>query len=449
MFPNVNMSGSLVVDPWLSNHLPTSVTCQTMLWFSGSLPCMSRSTHPLAWRSKSRCLLKSSCTLHHPQTTLAWSQVRVSDTLPLGSPLGSISIQTFGSFVSSQAGSRLTPNPSQSVFQVFAATATMTPQTTSPPAAASSRTQLSLSLSRGVWMLVEWTYPAPASTQTMVTINDTNVLLLFKERYYQMVLQTPFIISICIFAEIFADEKCSVLNNPTGIFAKCHGHIPTDRYHTVTRLLHQMKSLQLALSVMAPVKIQLVFVSRLVSKEHATVAAVCSSACALLWAAMPKPAAVWVLQLVTGGKLPTAVSSALTYSVCILPLYNPLKKSQINSTAGRGIFHAITMLSDSSEMSEEPRILLQHASLQPHMPFPVCPWPSLWPGCCSCGGLWLSRGNSPEPRTHLYPKSRVCLSLPRWYNATGLHCYRWTTVVSWPSEYSQPFKILTILILTF
>ncbi|XP_068443121.1 mucin-6 [Clinocottus analis] len=32
--------------------------------------------------------------------------------------------------------------------------------------------------------------------------------------------------------EIFADEKCSVLNNPTGIFAKCHDHIPTDHYHT-------------------------------------------------------------------------------------------------------------------------------------------------------------------------------------------------------------------------
>ncbi|XP_072233453.1 mucin-5B-like [Leuresthes tenuis] len=32
--------------------------------------------------------------------------------------------------------------------------------------------------------------------------------------------------------EIFADEKCSVLNNPTGIFAKCHGFIPTDQHHT-------------------------------------------------------------------------------------------------------------------------------------------------------------------------------------------------------------------------
>ncbi|XP_023278689.1 mucin-5B-like [Seriola lalandi dorsalis] len=32
--------------------------------------------------------------------------------------------------------------------------------------------------------------------------------------------------------EIFADEKCSVLNHPTGIFAKCHSHIPTDQFHT-------------------------------------------------------------------------------------------------------------------------------------------------------------------------------------------------------------------------
>uniref|UniRef100_H3CYR7 VWFD domain-containing protein n=1 Tax=Tetraodon nigroviridis TaxID=99883 RepID=H3CYR7_TETNG len=31
--------------------------------------------------------------------------------------------------------------------------------------------------------------------------------------------------------EIFAEEKCSILNNPTGIFGKCHAHIPTDHYH--------------------------------------------------------------------------------------------------------------------------------------------------------------------------------------------------------------------------
>ncbi|XP_029681304.1 mucin-2-like [Takifugu rubripes] len=31
--------------------------------------------------------------------------------------------------------------------------------------------------------------------------------------------------------EIFAEEKCSILNDPNGMFAKCHHHIPTDHYH--------------------------------------------------------------------------------------------------------------------------------------------------------------------------------------------------------------------------
>ncbi|XP_054656548.1 mucin-19 [Dunckerocampus dactyliophorus] len=31
--------------------------------------------------------------------------------------------------------------------------------------------------------------------------------------------------------EIFADEKCSVLNDPSGVFAKCHGYVASDRYH--------------------------------------------------------------------------------------------------------------------------------------------------------------------------------------------------------------------------
>uniref|UniRef100_A0A667ZR16 VWFD domain-containing protein n=1 Tax=Myripristis murdjan TaxID=586833 RepID=A0A667ZR16_9TELE len=41
--------------------------------------------------------------------------------------------------------------------------------------------------------------------------------------------------SPCINAdnEIFADEKCSVLRDPTGIFAKCHDLIPVEHYHTV------------------------------------------------------------------------------------------------------------------------------------------------------------------------------------------------------------------------
>nr|XP_046234851.1 mucin-2-like [Scatophagus argus] len=51
--------------------------------------------------------------------------------------------------------------------------------------------------------------------------------------------------------EIFADERCSVLNNPTGIFAKCHGHIPTDHYHTacIQRTCNCGNSLQQCLCV--------------------------------------------------------------------------------------------------------------------------------------------------------------------------------------------------------
>ncbi|XP_060886380.1 mucin-19-like [Labrus mixtus] len=33
--------------------------------------------------------------------------------------------------------------------------------------------------------------------------------------------------------EIFADEKCSVLNIPSGIFSTCHAHIPTDYFYEV------------------------------------------------------------------------------------------------------------------------------------------------------------------------------------------------------------------------
>lgn len=50
---------------------------------------------------------------------------------------------------------------------------------------------------------------------------------------------------------------------------------------------------------------------RLVSGEPVTVAATYSSVCVLLWAAMLKPVPFWALPLATGGKPPTAVSSAL------------------------------------------------------------------------------------------------------------------------------------------
>uniref|UniRef100_UPI0037E9A684 mucin-2-like n=1 Tax=Semicossyphus pulcher TaxID=241346 RepID=UPI0037E9A684 len=59
--------------------------------------------------------------------------------------------------------------------------------------------------------------------------------------------------SSCIKAnnEIFADEKCSVLNNPTGIFAECHGHIPSDHYYTacIQRTCNCGSSLQQCLCV--------------------------------------------------------------------------------------------------------------------------------------------------------------------------------------------------------
>lgn len=62
----------------LLSHFLISVTCQIMPWCTGSPPCMSRCTHPLVWRSKSRCLMKSSLTSLHLETTLTWSQVKIS-----------------------------------------------------------------------------------------------------------------------------------------------------------------------------------------------------------------------------------------------------------------------------------------------------------------------------------------------------------------------------------
>ena len=37
-------------------------------------------------------------------------------------------------------------------------------------------------------------------------------------------------------SEIFSEEKCPILTNPNGIFAKCHEHIPTDSYFKVRRI---------------------------------------------------------------------------------------------------------------------------------------------------------------------------------------------------------------------
>ncbi|XP_049892825.1 mucin-19-like [Epinephelus moara] len=51
--------------------------------------------------------------------------------------------------------------------------------------------------------------------------------------------------------EIFADEKCSVLNDPAGIFAKCHDHIPSNHYHMacILRTCNCGSSLQQCLCV--------------------------------------------------------------------------------------------------------------------------------------------------------------------------------------------------------
>ncbi|KAM6961566.1 mucin-6 [Tautogolabrus adspersus] len=51
--------------------------------------------------------------------------------------------------------------------------------------------------------------------------------------------------------EIFADDKCSVLNLPNGIFAECHAHIPTDHFYKacILRTCNCGSSLQQCLCV--------------------------------------------------------------------------------------------------------------------------------------------------------------------------------------------------------
>lgn len=63
---------------------------------------------------------------------------------------------------------RASRNGFHSSSQVFVGTATTTPGMTSPRAAGSSRTRLSLSLCPGRWALARWTYWTPVSTQTTV-----------------------------------------------------------------------------------------------------------------------------------------------------------------------------------------------------------------------------------------------------------------------------------------
>ncbi|KAM7378048.1 hypothetical protein PAMA_013107 [Pampus argenteus] len=51
--------------------------------------------------------------------------------------------------------------------------------------------------------------------------------------------------------EIFAEEKCYVLNQPNGTFANCHNHIPTDLYYTtcIQRTCNCMDNVQQCLCV--------------------------------------------------------------------------------------------------------------------------------------------------------------------------------------------------------
>lgn len=80
-----------------------------------------------------------------------------------------------------------------------------------------------------------------------------------------------------------------MLNDPTGIFAKCHSHIPTDSYYLVSvfsfffLLNRSSVTLRTKLALNADYYF---FIPRPASRELVTVAAVCSSACVCLSAAM-------------------------------------------------------------------------------------------------------------------------------------------------------------------
>ena len=75
-----------------------------------------------------------------------------------------------GQRLKSKPGARRSCTDFQSASQVFAGTATVTPRTTSPPAAGSLRTRLRLSLCHGPWGLAQPTYRKPVSTQITVPL---------------------------------------------------------------------------------------------------------------------------------------------------------------------------------------------------------------------------------------------------------------------------------------
>lgn len=236
---------------------------------------------------------------------------------------------------------------------------------------------------------------------------------------------------LSVAAEIFAEEKCSILNDPNGMFAKCHHHIPTDHYHKVRSIVDPQLVLQSVFNLQINMGCRHygTCFSRLASSGHVTVSGVWRSVFVLLWEAMPKPVLVWESSLVIGGGLLIAVSLDLTNIKLFFDLswwcYGVMSDRLLTS-----FMKLLHLFCHSCKMWEQPSILLQHSSLQPHVSLPIRVRSSLWPGWYACWRLWLSRGNPPELTSHVYNKGRLLLQLLRWYNTTW-SCRHWrSTVVS-------------------
>lgn len=171
------------------------------------------------------------------------------------------------------------------------------------------------------------------------------------------------------------------------------------------------------------------FISRLASSGHVTAAGVCRSVLVLLWETMPKPVLVWESLLVIGGRILIAVSLDLTNTKLFFNLswwcYGEMGHRLLPS-----FMRLLHLFCHSCKMWEEPRILLLHPSLQPHVSLPIWVWSSLWAGWCAHWWLWMSRRNPPERGIHMYTKGRMLLQLLWWCN-TAWSCRHWrSTVVS-------------------
>lgn len=170
-------------------------------------------------------------------------------------------------------------------------------------------------------------------------------------------------------------------------------------------------------------------ISRLASSGHVTASGVCRSVFVLLWETMPRPVLVWESSLVIGGRLLIAVRLDLTNIKLFFDLswwcYGVMGDRLLIS-----FMKSLHLFCHSCKMWEQPRILLQHPSLQPHVSLPIRVRSSLWPGWYACRRLWLSRRNPPELTIHMYTKGRLLLQLLRWYNTTWSCRHWWSTVVS-------------------